>query len=169
MRFETSGTHPDDIPIDTGGRRIAIFGMGRVGVAAYRFLDERFPGKVIGFDRAPEAVEEHRQQGRNVLLADATDSDFWRRVGANHSLDLAVLAMPKHSANVHAAESLTAGGFDGVVAATAQFDDELKELRELGLDTAFNLYAEAGNGFAGHVYEVFQQQRPDLASDWRNA
>jgi len=167
MRFETAGTHPDDIPIDIGAHRIAIFGMGRVGIAAYRYLNERFPGKVLGFDRDPEAVALHCEQGRNVMLADATDSDFWRRVSARDSIDLAVLAMPKHAANVHAAHSLKSVDFHGVVAATGKFDDEVKELRELGLDTAFNLYAEAGNGFAGHVYHVFNQQRPDLAHGWR--
>lgn len=83
------------------------------------------------------------------------------------SIDLAVLAMPKHGANIHAAESLSHNNFQGVVAATGKFDDEVKELRALGLDTAFNLYTEAGNGFAAHVNQVFQEQRPDLASAWR--
>lgn len=166
-RFETKGTHPDDLPIHLGEHRIAIFGMGRVGVEAYRYLSQRYPGKVIGFDRDPDAVDLHTEGGRNVLLADATDSDFWRRVSAKDSIDLAVLAMPKHAANIHAAQSLKSCDFHGVVAATGTFDDEVKELRELGLDTAFNLYAEAGSGFAGHVYHVFNQQRPDLAHAWR--
>lgn len=166
-RFETKGTHPDDLPIDLGEQRIAIFGMGRVGVEAYRYLSQRYPGRVIGFDRDPQAVEMHQQSGRKVLLADATDSDFWRRVSAKDSIDLAVLAMPKHAANIHAAQSLKSCDFHGVVAATGLFDDEVKQLRELGLDTAFNLYSEAGSGFAGHVYHVFNQQRPDLAYAWR--
>ena len=58
-RFETKGTHPDDLPIDLGTHRIAIFGMGRVGLEAYRYLNLRYPGKVIGFDRDPNAVVMH--------------------------------------------------------------------------------------------------------------
>ncbi|MEM1222111.1 MAG: cation:proton antiporter family protein [Verrucomicrobiota bacterium] len=166
-RFETKGQHPDDLPIQTEGQRIGIFGMGRVGIAAYRNLHDRFPDKVIGFDRDPAAVQQHQDAGRNVLLADATDSDFWERVCVKDNMDLVVLAMPKHGANVHAAEALKRHGFEGVVAATGKFDDEVKELRGLGLDTAFNLYAEAGAGFADHVFRVFNQQRPDLACDWR--
>ena len=42
----------------------------------------------------------------NPLLADATDSDFWERVRVKDNIDLVVLAMPKHSANIHAAEAL---------------------------------------------------------------
>ena len=167
-RFETAGQHPDDLPIETNGERIAIFGMGRVGLAAYRNLNERFPGRVIAFDRDPVAVESHQAQGRNVLLADATDSDFWERVRVRDNIDLVVLAMPKHAANIHAAQSLQRHEFEGVVAATGLFDDEVTELRSFGLDTAFNLYNEAGSGFAEHVYHVFTQQRPDLACSWRS-
>ncbi|MEM8549348.1 MAG: cation:proton antiporter family protein, partial [Verrucomicrobiota bacterium] len=166
-KFETAGHHPDDLPVQTQGERIAVFGMGRVGLAAYNQLSDRFPGRVIGFDRDPASVEAHQEAGRNVLLADATDSDFWRRASLADSLDLAVLAMPKHGANVHAAEALKRHNYQGVVAATGKFDDEVKELRGLGLDTAFNLYAEAGSGFADHIYRVFSQQRPDLAYGWR--
>ena len=168
-RFETKGQHPDDLPIQTDGERIGIFGMGRVGIAAYKNLQQRLPGKVIGFDRDPAAVEDHQNADHNVLLADATDSDFWERVRVNDNIDLVVLAMPKHGANVHAAEALQRHGFDGVVAATGKFDDEVKELRGLGLDTAFNLYNEAGAGFADHVFHVFAQQRPDLANPLRSS
>ena len=163
-RFETAGQHPDDLPIETDGERIAIFGMGRVGLAAYQHLDARYPNSVIGFDRDPLSVEKHKAQGRTVHLADAADSDFWERVQVKDNLDLVVLAMPKHGANVHAAESLKRHDFGGVVAATGLFDDEVDELRKLGLDTAFNLYNEAGAGFAHHVSKVFSQQRPDLAT-----
>jgi hypothetical protein len=168
-RFETKGQHPDDLPIETKGERIAIFGMGRVGVMAYKNLQSRFPGRVIGFDRDPVAVKLHQEADRNVLLADATDSDFWERVSVNENIDLVVLAMPKHGANVHAAKTLRRHGFEGVVTATGKFDDEVRELRQLGLDTAFNLYNEAGSGFAEHVVQVFSQQRPDLTSAWRKA
>ncbi|MES2440544.1 MAG: cation:proton antiporter family protein [Verrucomicrobiota bacterium] len=166
-RFETAGQHPDDLPIQTNGERIAIFGMGRVGLVAYKSLQARFPGRVIGFDRDPVAVQIHQEADRNVLLADATDSDFWERVKVRENIDLVVLAMPKHGANVHAARTLKRHDFEGVVTATGKFDDEVRELRELGLDTAFNLYNEAGAGFADHVVQVFSQQRPDLASVWR--
>jgi hypothetical protein len=166
-RFETKGRHPDDLPVRNRGERIAIFGMGRVGQSAYSALERRFPGRIIAFDRDPAAVAVHQAAGRNVVLADATDSDFWERVRPKDDIDLVVLAMPKHTANLHAAEVLKRHEFGGVVTATALFDDEVKELRARGVDTAFNLYAEAGAGFAAHIHTVFLQQRPDLAASWR--
>ncbi|BCX46753.1 sodium/proton-potassium antiporter [Haloferula helveola] len=161
-RFETKGRHRDDLPVRENGESIAIFGMGRVGMAAYHELETRYPGQVIGFDRDPKAVELHRQVERNVMLADASDSDFWEKVRLKDDIDLVVLAMPKHSANVHAVETLKRHGFGGVVAVTAKYEEEIRQLRELGVDTAFNLYAQAGSYFANHVFNVFRQQRPDL-------
>lgn len=161
--LETAGRHPDDIVVPDRGEQIAIFGMGRVGLASYNYLDRSYPGRVIAFDRDPNAVERHQRQGRNVILADATDADFWNQVKTRgHPFELVVLAMPKHSVNLHAAETLRRMDYQGVVVANAKFDDEVRELRERGIDTAFNLYTEAGTGFAHHVSNVFNQQRPDL-------
>jgi len=41
--------------------------------------------------------------------------------------------------------------FAGSIAATAKFDDEVEALKEAGVQAVFNLYAEAGYGFAEHV------------------
>ncbi|MEM7600744.1 MAG: cation:proton antiporter family protein [Verrucomicrobiota bacterium] len=165
-KWETKGSRRDDLPTIENGERIAIFGMGRVGMAAYHSLEGRFPGKIIGFDRDPVKVEAHVEAERNVKAADATDSDFWESVCPSDELDLVVLAMPTHSANMHAVETLQRHDFRGVVAASAVYDKEIKELRALGVDTAFNLYAQAGGTFARHVMEVFHQQRPDLSIPW---
>lgn len=167
-RFETAGKHPDDIEIPDDGEQIAVFGMGRVGRSAYDSLSRRYPGRVVVFDRDPATVEKHRAEGRNIVLADATDADFWTQVqGRLHPFELVVLAMSQHTINLHAAETLQRLGYQGVVAATAKFDDEVRELRSLGVDTAFNLYAEAGAGFAHHISKVFYQQRPDLDVGFR--
>lgn len=165
-KWETRGRHRDDLPVIENGERVAIFGMGRVGLVAYHSLESRYPGQVIGFDRDPKAVEAHAELERNVKLADATDSDFWERVCPQDDLDLVVLAMPTHKSNLHAVETLKRHDFLGVVAATGKFPQEIQELRELGVDTAFNLYAQAGSSFANHVIHVFQQQSPHLAHRW---
>ena len=166
-KFETPKDHPDDLPIEIGDRRIAIFGMGRVGTAAYKYFEERFPGKVIGFDMDAYALEKHQEEGRAVLLADATDTDFWNKVQFRDKLDLVILALSSHPANLHAAETLKRREFPGVVTAIGRYDDEVSQLCGLGLTTAFNLYNEAGNGFASHVHEVFTEQRPDLVEAWQ--
>ncbi|WP_411847331.1 cation:proton antiporter family protein [Roseibacillus persicicus] len=168
-KLQTRGRHRDDLPIIRRGEKVAVFGMGRVGLAAYHSLEHRFPGQVIGFDRDPGKVEFHREQERNVMLADATDSDFWERVSPKEWLELVVLAMPSHQSNLHAIETLKRHDFNGVVVASAQYDEEVRELRSLGIDAAFNLYTQAGASFSRHVFNVFVQQRPDLVATWEEA
>lgn len=169
IQWETRHTHPDDLPVRREDEFAAIFGMGRIGVAAYDILHQRYPGKVLGFDLDPESVAMHQQAGRNVLMADATDSDFWEKIQLEGDIHLVVLALPKHEANVQILHRLKQAGFDGVVAAVGQFPDDVVQLKELGVDTAYNLYTQAGNGFARHVYRVFEQQRPDLTRMERDA
>lgn len=159
-RFEVSGRHPDDL-VDVGFSNVAIFGMGRIGTGAYEFMRERCGANVVGVDLNEQIVEEHRQAGRNVILGDATDPDFWDLVktrGGLGRLELVMLAMPKHRANLFAAEQLRKAGFQGTLAAIAMYDDQLEDLRMAGVNSAFNFYAEAGNGFAEHVYEQALQQ-----------
>lgn len=168
-KFERRGRHRGDLPVIRGRERIAIFGMGRVGLAAYYALEHRFPGHVIGFDRDSLKIQGHRDSERNVRLADAGDSDFWERVCPADALDMVVLALPVHQANLHAIEALKRHNFGGVVVVSAQQDYEMQELRAMGVDAAFNLYTQAGASFANHIYNVFLQQRPDLVATWQAA
>jgi predicted Kef-type K+ transport protein len=167
-RFERSGPHRADLPSILPGERIAIFGMGRIGLAAYHTLEQKFPGHLIGFDRSPEKVARHQDEERNVRLADASDSDFWEEICPKDQLDLVVLTLSNHNANVNAVEALKRHDFKGIVIAIGTYHSEILELRDLGVDAAFNLYAQAGLNFAGHIFEVFQQQRPDLVTQWQS-
>jgi hypothetical protein len=47
------------------------------------------------------------------------------------------------------------------VAALSRYDDEMLELQEAGVDVVFNLYEEAGFGFADHTYkQIFGKDKP---------
>ena len=118
QKFETSGYHPDDLPVNLAGERIAIFGMGRVGLAAYQLLEDRFPERVIGFDRDAGQVEFHLKAGRNVVLADATDSDFWERAQLKEAIDLVILTSPS-TLPIYMGPTLKRHGYRGIVAAIA--------------------------------------------------
>ena len=152
-RFQTKTRHPDDQPIDPGNAQIAVFGMGRIGTAAYDDMRNRHGDVVIGVDFDSKVVKEHHDAGRKVILGDATDIDFWARAmaGDQEKVRIVMLAMPEHRANLNAVKELSKRNFDGLIAATVQFDDEIQELKEAGVHAAFNIYAEAGFGFAEHV------------------
>jgi hypothetical protein len=52
---------------------------------------------------------------------------------------------------MNALEELTRGQFPGKIAAAAKYDDEVEELKQAGAHAAYNIYAQAGFGFAEHV------------------
>jgi predicted Kef-type K+ transport protein len=158
--YQSKTRHPEDQPLDPGDAQIAVFGMGRVGTAAYDEMRARQGDIVIGVDIDADVVKIHQATGRKVIVGDVTDIDFWARVrmGNKDKLRLVMLAMPEHAANMQAVKELTAYNFDGIMAATAQFDDEVEELKEAGVHGAFNFYAEAGYGFAEHVCKVLDDK-----------
>jgi len=160
QRFETATRHPDDQPIDPGNATIGIFGMGRLGTMAYDFLHDKYGDTVIGFDFSADKVRIHQEAGRRVVYGDPTDPDFWSRISLqpDRKARMIMLAMPKHVSNLNVAKHMIEKGYAGMLAATAHFDDQVEELREVGVNAAFNLYNEAGLGFAEHAWLALEQK-----------
>jgi predicted Kef-type K+ transport protein len=158
-RFESTRLHPEEAPILLGDADIVIFGMGRIGTGAYDHLRSNLQHKVIGIDVDPQVVQRHEAEGRNVIVGDATDSDFWGRTRIDQQRSrLIMLAMPEHNANMYAARRIAAAGSGYLIAAVAQYADQARELRGLGVDAAYDTYAEAGAGFAASVRKELQDQ-----------
>ncbi len=148
---------PEEEEIEIGEAGILVFGMGRVGAGAYDAM-RRFHGDaVLGVDVDEATVASQRASGRRVIRGSATDPDFWDRVHLDfRRVSLILLAMPNVEENCYAARQLRKLGFPGHIAATAKYDEELGRLRSAGADFVFNLYAEAGEGFAEDVHRQFQ-------------
>ncbi len=130
-RLQRNDLITDDQSLDTKGARVAV----------------------IGVDIDPATVMNHRSAGQNVLHGDPSDADFWDRIQATSSLELIMLALPKLQTNLAVLEQIKFAAYQGRVAATAKFQDEVEALEQAGAHTVFNVYAEAGSGFAGHVVE----------------
>jgi hypothetical protein len=150
LKFESNSRLAEELPVNLNDTKIVIFGMGRIGTGAYETISQTHPNLVAGIDIKPDVVEKHIKRGRRVLLADATDPDFWQRVNHSH-VGMVMLAMPKHMQNIFALEQLRASGYQGQVTAIANYPDQQKELEDMGVDSTYNFYLEAGSGFAEHV------------------
>ncbi len=152
-RFETTKRLPHDRIFDIGNAEVLIFGLGHLGTATYDHLQSRYGQSMLAFDYDEDLVKKHRTAGRNVFHDDASDSDFWERVKKKHwgQVKLVLLCLDDHQSNLFALERLKAINFTGHIAATARFDDEVQELKRLGVDSAYNLFSEAGIGFADQV------------------
>ena len=150
-RFQRRERLPDDELMDTLGATIAIFGMGRVGSGAYDKMRELHGETVIGIDFDAELIKRYQSMGRNVLHGDPSDADFWDKIEHDHSIKLVMLALPNVRANLNALAQLQEISFSGRIAATAKFPDEMTRLQQSGATAVFNIYTEAGAGFAEHV------------------
>jgi len=150
-RLQRAERLADDRLFDTRGATIAVIGMGRVGAAAYDEMRSLYGETAIGVDSDPVKVGEHVSSGRRVLLGDPSDADFWDRVAETHTIQLIMLSLPKLQANLSVLDQLQEAHFTGKVAVAARFPDEVETLKQAGATTVFNIYTEAGTGFAAHV------------------
>ncbi|HHH45150.1 MAG TPA: potassium transporter Kef [Gammaproteobacteria bacterium] len=152
--FESGRRIAEEEVIDPGDATVLVFGMGRIGQVAYDTIRQRMGDTVLGVDIDSATVAQLRASGRRVIQGSATDVDFWDRIDLNHhDVKLILLAMPSHDENLFAARQLHELGYAGSIAAVAKYPDELPALRQAGVHAAYNLYAEAGSGFAEHVYD----------------
>lgn len=158
-KYETRERLPEDRPYVIGVEEIVVFGMGRVGEAAYDTLRDRYGKVTKGLDSDSKEVQRHLGEGRDVICADATDPDFWETLQPSRKVRLVLLAMPSHKENLLVVRQLKSFGYPGMIAAAARHDDEVEALRKAGADAAFNIHAEAGAGFADHACRVLEAKR----------
>jgi len=150
-RLQSSERLADDMLVDMGGATIAVIGMGRVGTSAYDNMRSLYGETVVGIDTDSAKVRQHQSTGRRVLVGDPSGADFWDRVAETHTIELVMLALPRLETNLSVLDQLGVARFPGRVAATARFADEIETLKQAGATTVFNIYTEAGTGFAHHV------------------
>jgi len=143
----------EDESLDTQDATIAIFGMGRVGAGAYDELTQAEGKKVIGVDINNQLVDQQVKAGRNVIIGNPADPDFWERIEHNPKFELILLAMPNLQANKSALDQLKSMNHPAELAAVVRYPDEEEMLREEGVKEVFNIYFEAGAGFAEHVVQ----------------
>lgn len=158
-RFETSKRLPEELPVSAGQAEVVIVGMGGLGTAAYDAIAEDLGGRVCGIDNDRTTVARHVELGRNVVAGDPTDLDFWDRISRERTVKVAMLALPNHQANLAAAAEIRK--FEDrrgevLLTATARYDDDIAELEEHGVDEAFNISTEAGQGYAHLVRKLLR-------------
>jgi glutathione-regulated potassium-efflux system ancillary protein KefC len=147
LSFETSHVRAS-LP-DTTDTRIIVLGMGNIGTGAYDGMAEQHGGEVLGVDENEAKLDRHRTEHRRVVNADASDPEFWLRLDL-HKIELIMLALTNHQENLLVSRLLDRLGYRGRIAAVVRFAEEADELEQHGI-SAFNLYAQAGAGFAAHA------------------
>jgi predicted Kef-type K+ transport protein len=152
--FETRKRLRYDKTYDIGGAEILVFGMGKLGVAVYDQLNQTYGRKVLGLDYNYDLVQSLKTMGKNIRQDDASDSEFWENLFEKSNLGnvrLIMLCMNDHKSNMLAIGRLRKTSYNGRIAAIARFEDERKQLEKMEIDAVYDIYSEAGYGFANHV------------------
>lgn len=136
-------------PVSLGDAAVVILGLGRVGSGAYKYFSQQFPNQIVGVEGSVKRCKLMQEKGINCVLGDGSDRDFWQRADLDKR-DIIIVCLSNHSENVSVVNLLKSLGFKGQIGVIARFEDQQQELEKLGC-IAFNLYAEAGYGFAEHV------------------
>lgn len=153
--FETTRRLPEEDLIHAGSVEVVVFGMGRVGTGAYDALAEELGDRLLGVDNDAPTVLRHLDAGRRVIHGDPTDLDFWERLVHEGDIKVAMLALPNQASTLTAlAEIRQRKPPEVVVTALANHDDHVEQLREHGAAVAFNVYANAGQGYADLIREA---------------
>ena len=154
-RYERDTIHADEQPKDMGDADVLIFGMGRTGSAAYRAIEKQ-GFKPLGLDADTYTAKAHHEAGRNVLFADAEDSNFWRSCNLGQ-VKAAILAMDDLEAKLIAARSLRQRGFTGPIVAHALRVSHERQIREAGADYTYLTMNQAGISLAKQTAEAMSK------------
>lgn len=92
----------------------------------------------------------HRNEGRNVLLADAEDTDFWHSVELG-KIQVVILAIGDLESKVIAARKLRGRGFAGPIITHALYSENVESIKAAGADEAYLTMHEAGVSLASHA------------------
>ncbi|MBM4224020.1 MAG: sodium:proton exchanger, partial [Gammaproteobacteria bacterium] len=150
--FERDTIHPDEQPKKMSDADVLIFGMGRTGSAAYRQV-EKDGFRPLGLDADTYTAKAHQAEGRNVLFADAEDSNFWRSCDLG-KIKAVILAMDDLEAKLVAARSLRQRGFAGPIVAHALQESHQEQIREAGADHTHLTMNQAGISLAEQMTEA---------------
>ncbi|MGI9665722.1 MAG: cation:proton antiporter [Acidimicrobiia bacterium] len=160
-KIERSPIVAEDAVVDCGWARILIFGMGRIGEGAYDEIVREGRFGVVGVDRNPSVVDDHRAAGRSAIRGDALDFDFWDRYQFHPEVELVFAAMNSQEANLECIRKVQSFLPNARIAAIAGYRDQVTELEDAGVDVARNLYEEAGQALAADALLEGSSQTDD--------
>jgi len=159
LQFESDSRLPEDEPIEFSKEEVVVFGMGRTGNQVYEVMTRKYGKNVLGIDQSHEKIDRLVHEGKNVIQGDAMDLNFWQRINLSSNPPAIILATSSHITHLKVIERMKKLHCDVPLAAISRFDDELIQLKEAGVQTVFNLYEEAGAGFAEHAYSSIYQKK----------
>jgi predicted Kef-type K+ transport protein len=148
LKLNTGKKIVDEAPISLGDAEFLVVGMGSIGEPAYKYLDQLYPGKVIGVDYKQDRVNEFINTGYNVIFGDTASSLFWS-YGNTSKIKIVLLAMSDFNSNNNTlAEIHKMKKRKFKVAAVIHYLDEESLFKKQGVDFVYHYKSNIGADFA---------------------
>ena len=145
--FETADCLPEDVFTQPKNAEVLIVGLGRVGRGAFDSVKALIDNRVAGMDADRNRIKLMQESDDNVFYGDGEDADLWERFDTS-KIQLIMLALPIAEDSINVSIQLRKANYQGHIAAIARYQDERDILLASGIDNVFNVYTEAGTGFA---------------------
>ena len=122
----------------------------------YSEVRESLTGKVRNRGAIKEVLQAFSEEvvADTQAQADVTDDEFWERTGKDN-ISVVLLALTRHEQNLGITRRIRSRTSDGHIFAVVQYPEDAAILKAAGVEGTWNLYAEAGNGFADEVVAYF--------------
>jgi len=144
-RFERDSAVPP--PVDFKGKPIVIVGMGRMGAATARKIENQRPGSVVGLDFDSNTIARRCEQGHDCLEGDGTDLEFWQRANLE-DIQAILITMPNQLAGRNVVKAIREGGYSRYIGVTTAHKDDNSPLLEAGADATYSIYDGAADAFS---------------------
>jgi Kef-type K+ transport system membrane component KefB len=140
---------------------VILFGLGRYGSAiAKKLMEEGY--KILGIDYNPEVIRDWHLKGCTVQYGDAHDQEYLHTLPLK-SAKWVISAMPQHEIGITHEDprfvlinGLKREGFQGKIAVSTHYPNEVQELKQKGADFVFRPFNDA----AQKVLEEMEKAEP---------
>jgi predicted Kef-type K+ transport protein len=148
----------DEEPVNLGDSEYIVVSLGTMGVPAYQYLNEHYPGKVLGMDYNHDKVEACRNKGMNAIWCDTTDLLFWQNADFS-KVKMILFAMSDFHSNVNSIKELNRSGKKTFqVGVIYHYPEEKAVLEKLGVDFTYSYKDRVGKDFAQEFLEQHNAQ-----------
>jgi predicted Kef-type K+ transport protein len=155
FRFIKRDLDAEQVPLKIAEAQFVVVGMGSIGRPVYDQLQQKFPGKVIGFDFDGDKIIELDKLGFRVYGTDITYGEIWKYIEIE-SIEAIYLTISDFKVNLSVLDpirSIEKGNFK--VYALTQYSDQADSYLKNGVDFVFNYKERLGADFVANTL-VFQ-------------
>lgn len=148
---------PEEVIESLKDAKIAVLGMGRVGLGAYQSLAAAGHTDIVGVEENYAATQALVASGVHCVHGDASDRDFWERTSLA-DCELILVSLSNHREDLQIANLAKEIGFKNVLSIATRFPDEGPALEQRNVIPYYR-YGDVGRNFAEYSLQKIEERK----------